>query len=115
MADLARASVEITDGSFDAEVMRSPLPILVEFGALWCEPCREMAPVMAKLNGEYAGRVRVGRLDVDTSPMVASRLGVMTIPTVVLFMGGSPVWRAAGFRTLRVLKAKVDETLSERA
>jgi thioredoxin 1 len=67
MSDLARASVEITDGSFDAEVVRSPLPVLVESWASWCEPYRNMAPVMAKLSGEYTGRVRVGRLDVDAS------------------------------------------------
>ncbi len=60
-------SVEVTDGSFDAEVMRSPLPVLVEFWASRSEPCRNMALVMAKFNGEYGGRVRVGRLDVDAS------------------------------------------------
>jgi thioredoxin 1 len=103
----------VTDASFDAEVVGSPTPVLVEFGASWCPPCRAMAPVLADVARERAGRLRVVAVDWDDNHLTADRLGVMAVPTLFLYSGGSPVHRIAGYTAKPRLLRIVDEVLAE--
>jgi thioredoxin 1 len=86
---MAGANVlEINDLNFETEVLQSSLPFLLDFGAVWCGPCKALAPVVEKLADELQGKARVGKLDVDDSPVVASKFGIRSVPTVLVFKGG---------------------------
>jgi thioredoxin 1 len=84
------------DSNFDAEVLHSRVPVLVDFSATWCGPCRKLAPTIDAVANQYAGKVTVGRLDVDRSPATADRYGVRTYPTLLLFQNGAAVARVVG-------------------
>ncbi|WP_042384689.1 thioredoxin [Streptacidiphilus melanogenes] len=101
----------VTDADFDARVLASGLPVLVEFTADWCPPCRMMAPVLAELAAERAGELHVLALDVDANPRTQSRYGVLSMPTLMLFRDGEPVWTAVGARAKRRLGQEVTEAL----
>jgi thioredoxin 1 len=101
----------VTDADFDARVLASALPVLVEFTADWCPPCRMMAPVLAELAAERAGTLDVVALDVDVNPRTQSRYGVLSMPTLMLFRDGEPVWTAVGARAKRRLGQEVTEAL----
>jgi len=80
---------EISDQSFEAEVLKSPLPVLIDFWAPWCAPCRAIAPVVEELAKEYEGRIKVVKLNVDDNPETPQRYGVRGIPNLILFQGGT--------------------------
>ncbi len=84
MADVC----EVSDGSFEAEVLQSPLPVLVDFWAPWCGPCKAIAPVVAELAKEYDGKLKVVKMNVDDHPQTPSRYGVRGIPNLILFKAG---------------------------
>lgn len=107
--------VHLNEGNFAAEVRESELPVLVDFYADWCGPCRKLAPVIAELSRDYEGLVKVAKLDVDANPALASEFGVMSIPTVILFAAGQPVERLRGFQPKPHLKQQIDRTLAARA
>jgi thioredoxin 2 len=86
----------VTDASFPSDVVRSPLPVLVDAWATWCQPCRMIAPVIEELATEMAGRVRVAKLNVDENPATASRFELRSIPTLLIFKGGQEVDRIVG-------------------
>lgn len=86
-----------SDTDFEAKVLKSSLPVLVDFYADWCGPCRLAAPIIEELSGTYAGKVSIGKLDVDANIQVAAKYGVMSIPTVIMFKGGKEVERRVGF------------------
>ena len=86
----------VTDVSFPSDVERSPLPVLVDAWAAWCQPCRMIAPVIEELATEMAGRVRVAKLNVDENPATASRFELRSIPTLLIFKGGQEVDRIVG-------------------
>ena len=94
-----------TDDNFDEEVLRSDKPVLVDFFAEWCGPCKMMAPVIDELAGEMEGEAVIGKLDVDKAPQTAGKYGVQSIPTVIVFKKGSEVNRAVGFKNKEDLKA----------
>ncbi len=89
-------TLTFTDQDFDSEVLQSDQPVLVDFWAVWCGPCRQMAPVIDSLAERYAGRVKVGKLDVDHNPGSAQRYSVRGIPTMLLFKNGQPVEQIVG-------------------
>jgi thioredoxin 1 len=95
---------ELTDASFDAEVLKSPIPCLVDFWAPWCGPCRMVAPVIEELASEYAGKLKVGKLNVDDHQEVAARYGVASIPTIMVFKNGELAERVVGAVPKQVLK-----------
>ncbi|GAA1877105.1 thioredoxin [Pseudonocardia ailaonensis] len=102
---------EITDSSFEERVLHAPLPVLVEFTASWCPPCRMIAPVLAQLAGELAGRVEIVALDVDANPRTAAAAGVLGMPTMSLYVGGQVVAQVVGARTKAALRATIEPHL----
>ncbi|MFO7151883.1 MAG: thioredoxin [Bacillota bacterium] len=90
--------ITLTDDNFEQEVLNSDVPVLVDFWAPWCGPCRMMAPVIDELAEEYDGRIKVGKLNVDENPNSAGAFGIMSIPTLILFENGQPSKKLIGFR-----------------
>ena len=89
--------IELTDGNFDAEVLKSDLPVLVDFWATWCGPCKMLAPAVAEIAEAYAGRVKVGKVNVDDAPGLAARYGITSIPALLLFRNGEVARTSVGF------------------
>lgn len=105
--------VTLTDANFDAEVLQSDLPVLVDFWAPWCGPCRMIGPVIEKLATEYAGKVKIGKLNVDENPAIAQRYGIMSIPTMKVFKAGSQIDEMVGALPEAILRDKLNSYQSE--
>jgi thioredoxin 1 len=99
----------VTDSEFEASVLKSDKPVLVDFWAEWCGPCRMIAPIVEDIAGEFGGKATVLKMDIDANPRTPQSLGIMSIPTVILFKDGRPVERQVGYRpTMKGdLKAKL--------
>ena len=93
---MAANLVEFTDSNFETEALKADQPVLVDFWAPWCGPCRMVGPIIEELAGSYSGKVKVGKLNTDDNPNVASRYGIMSIPTILLFKNGEIVDRIVG-------------------
>lgn len=103
--------VEIQDGNFDNIVLQSKTPVLVDFWAEWCGPCRMVAPVVEELAEEYDGKITFAKVDVDQNPQIAGKYGIMSIPTLIIFKGGKPVSNIVGSRPKAELKRSLDDAL----
>lgn len=99
--------IEITDANFDEEVLKSDKPVLIDFWAVWCGPCRMVAPVVEEIASEYNGKLKVGKLDVDNNPEVSMKFGIRSIPTLMVFKGGKVVEQIIGAVPKRNLVDKV--------
>jgi thioredoxin 1 len=99
---------EFTDQNFDEEVLKSPQPVLVDFWAEWCMPCKMLAPTIEKIAGEYAGKVKVGKVDTDANREISIKYGISAIPTVILFKNGQVAQKFVGLRQEKDFKAALD-------
>jgi thioredoxin 1 len=112
---MSHAVIEITSANFQQTVLQSPLPVLVDFTADWCPPCKMIAPFVHQLAQKYAGKLVVGSLDADAHPDIQQRYGVMGLPTLILFQKGEPVKFMVGFQPLSRLEAQVTPYLQLQA
>ncbi len=103
--------MEITDATFDAEVTKSDLPVLVDFWAIWCGPCRMIAPIVEELSKEYIGKVKFGKVDIDTNNETAIQFGIRSIPTLLLFKNGIIAGQVIGAVSKENLKSRIEDAL----
>ncbi|KKQ71415.1 MAG: thioredoxin, thioredoxin 1 [Candidatus Peregrinibacteria bacterium GW2011_GWC2_39_14] len=101
-------AVQIKDADFEQEVLKSDLPVLVDFFATWCGPCRMMGPIIDELSEEYVGKVKIFKMDVDEAQQTATKYGIQSIPTLIFFKAGQPADSAIGFQSKDALKSKLD-------
>ena len=99
--------VEVNDSNFQTEVVNSQTPVLVDFWATWCGPCKMIAPIVEELAKEYDGRLKIGKLDVDANPAVSMQYGIRSIPTLLIFKGGMVVEQIVGAMPKRQLVDKL--------
>ncbi len=100
--------LQLTDSSFEKEVLKSPLPVLVDFWAPWCGPCRMLGPIVEEIAKEYQGKVVVGKMNTDENPVVASKFNISAIPSMLFFKGGRVVEQMVGVHSKKDIKTKLD-------
>jgi len=98
---------KFTDENFETEVLKSEIPVLVDFFAVWCGPCQMMAPVIEELSKELEGKVKIGKINADENPQTSEKYSIMSIPTLILFKGGQIVKTLPGFRTKEELLKEI--------
>lgn len=101
-------ALELTDANFDEVVLKSDKPVLVDFWAEWCGPCRMVGPVVEELSSDFAGKAVVGKVDVDSNPGISTKYGIRNIPTLLIFKGGEIVDKQVGAVPKSVLAGKLD-------
>ena len=101
--------ITLTSDNFQQEVIKSPTPVLVDFWAEWCGPCKMIAPILDELADEYSGRVHIGKVDIDQHQALAAEYGVRAIPTLLLFQNGQVAEQIVGLRSKRDLRASFDK------
>jgi len=104
-------AIELTDANFEELVMKSDKPVIVDFWAVWCGPCRMIGPLIEEIGKEYDGRVVVGKVDVDNNPGIASKFGIRNIPTVLYLKGGQILDKVVGAVPKQVLVKKLEAIL----
>lgn len=103
--------MEVNDRDFESEVLKAEEPVLVDFWAPWCGPCRAVAPIVEELAGEYTGKVKFAKLNTDDSPQTPGKYRIMGIPTLIMFKSGKEVGRIVGARPKGDLKREIDKAL----
>jgi thioredoxin 1 len=106
------AALELTEENFENEVLKSDLPILIDFWAIWCGPCKMIAPIVDELAKEYDGKLRIGKVDVDSNQHLAMKYGIRSIPTLLVFKGGKVVEEIKGAAPKRVLVDKLSKHIN---
>jgi thioredoxin 1 len=104
-------AIEITDANFEELVVKSDKPVMIDFWAVWCGPCRMIAPIVEEMTGEYEGKAVIGKVDVDSNPGVAMKYGIRNIPTVLFVKGGEVVDKQVGAAPKAAFTAKLDALL----
>jgi thioredoxin 1 len=107
----SEAMIEFTDSNFDAEVLQADVPVLVDFGATWCQPCKMLAPVIHEIAGEYDGKAKVGEVDIDSNQQVAVKYGIRSVPTVMIFKNGEMTKQFVGLTAKDQITAALDAAL----
>lgn len=102
----------LNDDNFPAEVLQSDLPVLVDFYATWCGPCKALSPIVEKLAGEYDGRIKVGKLNIDEAPQTPGQYAVRAVPTIVFFKDGQPVDTLVGLKKEDELRSRIEELIA---
>ncbi len=106
------SNLTFTDQNFEAEVLKSDTPVVVDFWAEWCTPCKITTPIIDELAKEYAGKVKIGKLNVDENPEASGNYHVMSIPTVMIFKNGQPVKSVVGAHSKEHFKKAIDEAIA---
>lgn len=106
------ADIVITDQNFEAEVLKSSMPVLVDFWAPWCGPCKIIGPIVEELAKAYEGKIKVGKMNVDDNPETAGKYGVMSIPTLMILKNGQPVKTMIGAQGKEAIAKMIEEALS---
>lgn len=109
---MGSATIQVTDATFEAEVLRSPLLTVTDFWAEWCMPCKRIAPILDQIAAEYAGKIRIAKVDVDANPATPARFGITGIPTLLVFKNGALVETIVGFLPKDKLLEKILPHLS---
>jgi thioredoxin 1 len=104
--------VAVTDDTFDVEVIQSDKPVIVDFWATWCGPCKMIAPILEEIAGEYSDRVKIAKLDVDSNNQTAGKYGIMSIPSLLFFKNGEEVDRVIGAMPKSQLTSRLDKVLA---
>lgn len=107
MADV----LNVTDADFDEQVIQSDVPVLVDFSATWCGPCKQLTPIVEALASEYSGRLKVAAVDVDQARDTATRFGIMSVPTLLFFRGGEQADEVVGVQTKAALKERIEKII----
>ncbi len=108
---MAGTVLEITDTSFETDVLKSSTPVLVDFWAEWCGPCKMLAPTVEKLAGEYTGKLKVCKVNVDENPNSASKFGIQAIPTLLIFKNGANTDRIVGVTPEKDLRNRIEKAI----
>lgn len=103
---------EVSDDTFDDQVLKADLPVMVDFGAEWCHPCRQLDPIIDELADEWRGKIKIVKLDIDANVNTAMRYGVMGVPTLILFVGGEDKERLVGFQPKMRIQSKIEPFLA---
>ena len=104
--------VNLTESNFSEEVLRSPVPVLVDFWAEWCGPCKMIAPILDELADEYDGRVKIGKINIDNEQGLASQHGIRAIPTLLVFKNGQVAEQIVGLKSKKDLKSNLDRVMA---
>lgn len=103
--------IHVSDADFEQNVIKSDIPVLVDFWAVWCGPCKMIAPVLEELAPTYAGKLTIAKLDVDNNPQTAAKFQIRSIPTLLIFKNGQVVDQVVGYQSKDALKARLDKAL----